>query len=406
MNLTRILADAHAQSADTRARMSSAYEKAASPQKTTIRLIYCSAPSVDSDVIVTGTFDDWSQSVVMTVTQKDELEAALKSMDELSLSLASLAPDEEAIIHTAEVEIMMTPGEKIFYKFIVDDVWQYDPSQPIAFDSDFNLNNIIVAPMPSSDSAINLLEITESEFYSELMQQTDDAAALEPIEDAPYELEQPQSEEVLSPGIDEVPMDPANQDEGAQSNSLMMKVLGMALGGGWGGNGQRQKQQEEEVDIVEPVKPIEEVVEVSQIIDDMFVPSETEVEPAPEVFEETAVEEVVSSEVEPALDLEKETTPFVETVAATDPVVQEDTVDSAVAIKPTVSEAVEGAVEAVVEKLVPYIIEEKQGGVIKGVMPMPEMTMDTKALTEEKEGSRIFYARVGHGHLTFRLEKP
>ena len=139
MNLTRILADAHAQSADTRARMSSAYEKAASPQKTTIRLIYCSAPSVDSDVIVTGTFDDWSQSVVMTVTQKDELEAALKSMDELSLSLASLAPDEEAIIHvrvffpfffkknhlllikftdgkTAEVEIMMTPGEKIFYK--------------------------------------------------------------------------------------------------------------------------------------------------------------------------------------------------------------------------------------------------------------------------------------------------
>ncbi|KAI8845603.1 immunoglobulin E-set [Chytriomyces cf. hyalinus JEL632] len=86
-------------------------------------------------VIVTGSFDNWSQSVTMV---KDA------ANDARYLATVTLGPS-------------FKKGDKITYKFIVDGEWRVSPSQPTEHDASGNENNVFIAssgaPQPPQTTA-------------------------------------------------------------------------------------------------------------------------------------------------------------------------------------------------------------------------------------------------------------
>ncbi|PAV21099.1 carbohydrate-binding module family 48 [Pyrrhoderma noxium] len=75
-------------------------------------------PQGPSDVMVTGTFDNWSCSTRLKVNPTGSLEA-----------------------------IVPVPWEtKIFYKFVVDGTWMPNPELPTEYDASGNLNNAVTTP--------------------------------------------------------------------------------------------------------------------------------------------------------------------------------------------------------------------------------------------------------------------
>jgi hypothetical protein len=293
-------------------------------------------------------------------------------------------------------------------------VWQYDPSQPIAFDSDFNLNNIIVAPMPTSDSAVDVCDRIAStlDAQTEVPPVPESAPVLEietlQIDEKPTigGADQSQLEEVPSPGLEEPTLPPSvanTTGDQPQSGSLMMKYLGMALGGGWGNPGKAPQTQATET--------------VEQFQDVAAEPVET-TEPIPVAASENDTSEspvttFVDAEVNFAVAKEQE-----ETVEATEPSEEIIAVEeTAVVIEAPTEQAEpiiipdEPAAPAVIaEKLVPFVIQEKATDpntpptIIKGMMPMPEMA-STKSLEGEEQRPKVVFARFGHGLLTAYFEK-
>ncbi|KAJ3100055.1 hypothetical protein HDU97_002539 [Phlyctochytrium planicorne] len=80
-----------------------------------------SSPTVDGKkVVVTGGFDDWKQSV--------EMESVTDG------------------IYGAKVDVNAKPGEKVYFKFVVDGVWQIDSTQAFEKDEGGNENNVWIAP--------------------------------------------------------------------------------------------------------------------------------------------------------------------------------------------------------------------------------------------------------------------
>ncbi|KAJ3776630.1 hypothetical protein FB446DRAFT_607252, partial [Lentinula raphanica] len=78
-------------------------------------------PSV---VIVTGSFDEWSQSV-------------------------RLQKREDGFQGTAEI----TWNEKIAYKFVVDGQWVVNSQEPTEADNSGNVNNVFTAPEKPSEAS-------------------------------------------------------------------------------------------------------------------------------------------------------------------------------------------------------------------------------------------------------------
>ncbi|KAJ3026838.1 UNVERIFIED_CONTAM: hypothetical protein HDU68_004976 [Siphonaria sp. JEL0065] len=76
-------------------------------------------------VIVTGEFDNWSQSIQLTKS-------------------------EDGSVFTANVTLAdsVQPGDKIQYKFVVDGEWKTSPAFPIQNDGNGNDNNVFTVPEP------------------------------------------------------------------------------------------------------------------------------------------------------------------------------------------------------------------------------------------------------------------
>ncbi|KAI9339936.1 hypothetical protein BDR26DRAFT_861850 [Obelidium mucronatum] len=74
-------------------------------------------------VVVTGEFDNWSQSIEMK-------------------------KEEDGSTFTARVPLAASvqPGDKIMFKFVVDGVWKTSPSNPIQDDGNGNENNVFIFP--------------------------------------------------------------------------------------------------------------------------------------------------------------------------------------------------------------------------------------------------------------------
>ncbi|KAJ3085612.1 hypothetical protein HK102_013993 [Quaeritorhiza haematococci] len=77
-----------------------------------------------NDVKVTGTFDNWSQSVILTPSGINGGHAFAARV--------RIPKNNDASSSTSTV---------VLYKFVVDGVWQHDPSQPIQTDEYGNINN-------------------------------------------------------------------------------------------------------------------------------------------------------------------------------------------------------------------------------------------------------------------------
>ncbi|KAI9327072.1 hypothetical protein DFJ73DRAFT_864560 [Zopfochytrium polystomum] len=91
-----------------------------------------------SAVVGTGNFDGWSQSTTLSQSQQDPS------------------------LYLCDIDVGMSPGDKLVYKFVVDGVWQHDPSLPSEVDDGGNLNNFLVIPEPAIVQADNPASSSES----------------------------------------------------------------------------------------------------------------------------------------------------------------------------------------------------------------------------------------------------
>ncbi|KZT39635.1 carbohydrate-binding module family 48 protein, partial [Sistotremastrum suecicum HHB10207 ss-3] len=69
-------------------------------------------------VMLTGTFDNWSKSIPLKKTDNG-----------------------------FQGTVKVPWGSTVFYKFLVDDVWSLNETQPTAVDPIGNVNNVFVVPM-------------------------------------------------------------------------------------------------------------------------------------------------------------------------------------------------------------------------------------------------------------------
>ncbi|KAJ3400184.1 hypothetical protein HDU80_007200 [Chytriomyces hyalinus] len=100
-----------------------------------VSFVWDSPQGSHKSVIVTGSFDNWSQSVSMV---KDA------ANDARYLATVTLGPT-------------FKKGDKITYKFVVDGEWRISPTQPTEHDASGNENNVFVAssvaPQPPHTTA-------------------------------------------------------------------------------------------------------------------------------------------------------------------------------------------------------------------------------------------------------------
>ncbi|KAJ3236365.1 hypothetical protein HDU81_010857 [Chytriomyces hyalinus] len=103
-----------------------------------ISFVWDAPQSNHKSIIVTGSFDNWSQSVVMT---KDA------ANDARYLASVTLGPS-------------FKKGDKITYKFVVDGEWRVSPTQPTEYDAFGNENNVFITssalPQPPQKTACDI----------------------------------------------------------------------------------------------------------------------------------------------------------------------------------------------------------------------------------------------------------
>ena len=84
-------------------------------------------PQPATDVVVTGSFDNWSHSVSM------------------------LAHSSNPSIYSATIRVPAMEA-MIPYKFVVDGEWMLDPNAPTVQDDQGNVNNVLHVVVPRQDS--------------------------------------------------------------------------------------------------------------------------------------------------------------------------------------------------------------------------------------------------------------
>jgi 5'-AMP-activated protein kinase regulatory beta subunit len=106
-----------------------------------------------SEVLLTGSFSNWRESVVLKPGEGDEMSTTL-----------SLAPGSYE------------------YKFIVDNQWRYDGKQPVVKGRNGNINNIIevVAQAPESADGKDA-QLNEDAQYGTVIETDDDLAKEPPL---------------------------------------------------------------------------------------------------------------------------------------------------------------------------------------------------------------------------------